>query len=67
MFHLVADDPSQKQTALTIAENLTQDGSVGTSDIAVVVQADGIEPLTAGGTRGPVLLSTSLIVVTRST
>ncbi len=49
VFHLIADDPAQQQTALAIAENLTQDDSVEIDDIAIVAQADGIEPLTAGG------------------
>lgn len=49
VFHLIADDPQQQQTALTIAENLTEDDSVEIDDIAIVAQADGIEPLTAGG------------------
>lgn len=49
VFHLIADDPAQRETALTIAENLTKDDSVEIDDIAIVAQADGIEPLTAGG------------------
>ena len=49
VFHLIADDPDQQRTALTIAENLTEDDSVEIDDIAVVAQAEGIEPLTAGG------------------
>ena len=49
VFHLIAADPQQQQTALTIAENLTEDDSVEIDDIAIVAQADGIEPLTAGG------------------
>ncbi|WP_339105337.1 DsrE family protein [Haloterrigena salinisoli] len=49
VFHLIADDPKQQQTALTIAKNLTEDDSVEIDDVAVVAQADGIEPLTIGG------------------
>jgi len=49
VFHLIAGDGDQQQTALTIAENLSNDESVEMDDIAVVAQADGIEPLTAGG------------------
>ncbi len=49
VFHLIADDPAQRETALTIAENLTKDDSVEIDDIAIVAQAEGIEPLTAGG------------------
>ena len=51
VFHLITGDPDQQKTALTIAENLTEDDSVEMDDIAVVAQADGIEPLTAGGTH----------------
>ncbi|WP_436347899.1 DsrE family protein [Natronorubrum sp. FCH18a] len=49
VFHLIADDPKQRETALTIAENLSRDDSVEMDDIAIVAQADGIEPLVAGG------------------
>ena len=49
VFHLIAADPQQQRTALTIAENLTEDDSVEIDDIAIVAQGDGIEPLTAGG------------------
>lgn len=49
VFHLIADDPAQRETALTIARNLTDDDSVEIDDVAIVAQADGIEPLTAGG------------------
>ncbi|ELY35895.1 MULTISPECIES: DsrE family protein [Natronorubrum] len=49
VFHLIAAEPDQQRTALTIAENLTKDDSVDVDDVAVVAQADGIEPLTAGG------------------
>jgi len=49
VFHLIAGDGDQQETALTIAENLSNDGSVSMDDIAVVAQAEGIEPLTAGG------------------
>ncbi|WP_137291114.1 DsrE family protein [Natronorubrum halophilum] len=49
VFHLTSDDPEQQQTVLTIAENLSTDDSVEMDDIAIVAQAGGIEPLTAGG------------------
>ncbi|QLG49875.1 DsrE family protein [Natrinema halophilum] len=49
VFHLIAGDPDQQKTALTIAENLTQDESVEIDDVAIVAQGDGIEPLKAGG------------------
>lgn len=49
VFHLIADEPAQRATALTIAQNLTEDDAVDMDDVAIVAQADGIEPLTAGG------------------
>jgi len=49
VFHLIAADPQHQRTALTIAENLTDDDAVEIEDIAIVAQADGIGPLTAGG------------------
>lgn len=49
VFHLITDDPDEQRTALTIAENLTEDDSVEIDDVAVVAQAGGIEPLTADG------------------
>ncbi|WP_256392300.1 DsrE family protein [Natronoarchaeum rubrum] len=49
VFHLIQGDPGDRKTALTIAENLTQDETVEMDAIEVVAQADGIEPLTADG------------------
>ncbi|HMB50795.1 MAG TPA: DsrE family protein [Natronoarchaeum rubrum] len=49
VFHLIQGDPEDRKTALTIAENLTQDETVEMDAIEVVAQADGIEPLTADG------------------
>lgn len=49
VFHLIADDEKNREAALTIAGNLAEDETVDMEDIAVVAQADGIEPLTAGG------------------
>ena len=51
VFHLITGDSDRQKTALTIAENLTEDDSVEMDDVAVVAQAEGIEPLTAGGTH----------------
>lgn len=49
VFHLIQGDSEDRKTALTIAENLTQDETVEMDAIEVVAQADGIEPLTADG------------------
>ncbi|WP_135806470.1 DsrE family protein [Halorussus marinus] len=49
VFHLITGEEAQQQTALTVAENLSNDETVEMDDIAVVAQAEGIEPLTAGG------------------
>lgn len=49
VFHLITGDPDQQQTALTLAENLAEDDSIDVDDIVVVLQADGIEPVRAGG------------------
>ncbi|WP_254768169.1 DsrE family protein [Salinilacihabitans rarus] len=49
VFHLIEDDAEKRETALTIAENLTQDDSVEVGEVAVVAQSHGIEPLTADG------------------
>ena len=38
VFQLIADDPDQQRTALTIAGNLTEDHSVEIDDIAIVAR-----------------------------
>ena len=48
VFHLVQSDPEGRDTALTIASNLVEDGDPD-DDVAVVAQAEGIEPLRKGG------------------
>ncbi|MFC6725885.1 DsrE family protein [Halobium palmae] len=50
VFHLVQSDEQGRKTTLTIADNLTEDDTVEMEAIAVVAQADGAEPVTAGGT-----------------
>ncbi|WP_433629791.1 DsrE family protein [Halomicrococcus sp. NG-SE-24] len=57
VFHLIAGDEDQQKTGLTIAENLSKDETVDMNDIAVVAQANGIEPLTKGGTHSDVVES----------
>ena len=49
VFHLITGDPDQQRTGLTIAENLLDDDSVEMDDVAVVLQAGGIDPVVAGG------------------
>ena len=49
VFHLITGDPDQQRTALTLAENLSEDDTVDMDDIVVLAQADGIEPVRAGG------------------
>ena len=48
VFHLIQSDADGRDTTLTIAGNLVEDGDPG-DDIAVVAQAEGIEPLTRDG------------------
>ena len=48
VYHLIQSDAEGRDTALTIAGNLVEDGDPG-DDIAVVAQAEGIEPLKRGG------------------
>ncbi|RBI62582.1 hypothetical protein DMJ13_09345 [halophilic archaeon] len=57
VFHLIAGDEDQQKTGLTIAENLSKDETVDVDDIAVVAQANGIGPLTKGGTHSDVVES----------
>jgi len=47
VFHLITGDAEEQETALTIAENLTEDESVDVTDVTVVAQSEGIEPLRA--------------------
>lgn len=49
VFHLIQDDESGRDTALTIASNLVEDGEPD-DQIVVVAQAEGVEPLREGGT-----------------
>jgi len=50
-FHLTSGDEEHQDTVLTIAENLSNDETIEMDDIAVVAQAEGIDPLTVGGTH----------------
>jgi intracellular sulfur oxidation DsrE/DsrF family protein len=48
--HIVSGDETEQETALAIAQNLIDDESGTIDDIAVVIQAGGIETVTTGGT-----------------
>ena len=48
VFHLIQSDADGRDTVLTIAGNLVEDGDPD-DDIAVVAQAEGIEPLKRDG------------------
>ena len=50
-FHLISPDEDQQETVLTIAGNLSEDETIEMDDIAVVAQAEGIGPVTRGGTH----------------
>ena len=51
VFHLISGDGAEQERSLTIAGNLLDDDSVELDDLAVVAQADGIEPLLEDGDR----------------
>ena len=57
VFHLIAGEEGDQKTALTIAGNLSEDESVEMDDIAVVAQANGIEPVTRDGTNSDMVES----------
>lgn len=48
--HIVSGDETEQETALAITQNLIDDESGSIDDVAVVVQAGGIETVTTGGT-----------------
>src|SRR6056297_1323900 len=50
-FHLTSGDEEHQDTVLTIAENLSNDETIEMDAIAVVAQAEGIDPLTTDGTH----------------
>jgi intracellular sulfur oxidation DsrE/DsrF family protein len=49
VFHLIGDDPDEQELVLTLAENLANDETIDMADIAVLAQAEGIDPLTRDG------------------
>lgn len=50
-FHLTSGDEDHQNTVLTIAENLSNDETIEMDEIAVVAQAEGIDPVTRSGTH----------------
>ena len=50
--HLVSGDEAEHKTALAIAENLLDDETGSIDEVAIVVQAGGIDAVTAEGNHG---------------
>lgn len=48
VIHLISGDGGEQETALAIARNLLEDESGSIDDVAVVVQADGVQAIEAG-------------------
>jgi intracellular sulfur oxidation DsrE/DsrF family protein len=49
VFHLIGGSADEQDLALTLAENLTKDDTIEMDDVAVLAQAEGIDPVTANG------------------
>lgn len=49
VFHLIEGGSDEQDLALTLAENLANDDSIDMDDIAVLAQAEGIDPVTTDG------------------
>jgi uncharacterized protein len=49
VFHLVSGDSDDQELTLTLAENLTKDETIDMDDVAVLAQAEGIDPVRADG------------------
>ena len=49
LVHLVSGDEAEQETGLAIVRNLLDDETDSIDDVAVVVQAGGIEAVRAGG------------------
>lgn len=49
VFHLIDGEAEEQDIALTLAENLAQDDTIDMEAIAVLAQAEGIEPVRADG------------------
>jgi hypothetical protein len=51
VFHLVTGEDDEQELVLTLTENLTQDETIDMEDVALLAQAEGIEPVRADGER----------------
>jgi intracellular sulfur oxidation DsrE/DsrF family protein len=51
VFHLIEGGSDEQDIVLTLAENLTQDDTIDMDDVAVLAQAEGIDPVTADGEK----------------
>ena len=49
VFHLASGDGDKQELVLTLAENLTKDDTIDMDDVAVLAQAEGIEPVKSDG------------------
>lgn len=49
VFHLASGDQDKQELVLTLAENLTKDETIDMDDVAVLAQAEGIEPVKSDG------------------
>ena len=49
VFHLVSGDSDDQELTLTLTENLTKDDTIDMDDVALLAQAEGIDPVTADG------------------
>lgn len=47
--HLLSGEESEQETSLAIARNLLDDETGSIDDVAIVVQADGLNAIEAGG------------------
>ncbi|WP_114578338.1 DsrE family protein [Saliphagus sp. LR7] len=48
VLHLLSGDETEQETTLAIARNLLEDETGSIDDVAVVVQADGVDAITTG-------------------
>lgn len=48
VIHLLSGDETEQETALAIARNLLEDETGSIEDVAIVVQADGVNAITTG-------------------
>lgn len=51
VFHLASGDDEKQELVLTLTENLTKDDSIDMEAVALLAQAEGIDPVRADGER----------------